>query len=184
MALSWTETILSELHGALSQVDPEQEDSFVAEILRAPDIVCAGAGRVGFAINGFAKRLRHLGKNAYSIGDVTLPHIPAGGLMVLGSGSGETETTVVLGKIAKREGLRIALVTASTESRLAEIADAVVVLNCPSKNSQPDKAQSIQPMTTLFEQALHIYLDSIVLELMVQTGMSSGDMKRLHNAIE
>jgi 6-phospho-3-hexuloisomerase len=64
------------------------------------------------------------------------------------------------------------------------MAHATVVLNCPSKNSDEGVFGSQQPMTTLFEQATQIYLDSVVLDLMVMMSVSADEMELRHNVIE
>jgi 6-phospho-3-hexuloisomerase len=178
------QTILDELGQVFRDTSVEHEQQFVQELVRSRRVVCVGAGRVGLALAGFAKRLRHLGKDAFWIEDATLPRTGAGDLMVIGSGSGETESIVTLANLGKREGLDIALLTATTHSRLAAVADVSVVLNCPSKTANDTVVNSVQPMTTLFEQAAQLYLDAIVLELMEELNVSDADMRGRHNGIE
>ena len=177
-------TILDELEQVFRETDVGQERLFIQAIVSSNKIVCVGAGRVGLALAGFAKRLRHLDKDAFWIEDATLPRMGAGDLMVIGSGSGETETIVTLANLGKREGLDIALVTATTQSRLVALADVSVVLQCPSKTASENVLSSVQPMTTLFEQATQLYLDAIVLELMEELNLSDSDMRGRHNGIE
>jgi 6-phospho-3-hexuloisomerase len=107
-----------------------------------------------------------------------------GDLMVVGSGSGATKSIVGLAEIALGQDLRIALLTATRESPLSQMAHAAVVLNCPSKNSEAGSIKSQQPMTTLFEQAAQIYLDSVVLDLMAMLSVSADEMEMRHNVIE
>lgn len=178
-----TNLVLAELVNVFESDDLAGHESVIREIVSANRIVCVGAGRVGLAVAAFAKRLRHLGKDAFWIEDVTLPRMSSGDLMLIGSGSGETETVACLGRIAKRLGLRIALITASQRSTIMDLADSAVTLNCPSK-FQLDRTFSLQPMTSLFEQAAHIYMDSLVLDLMEAIGVTAQQMEERHNAIE
>jgi 6-phospho-3-hexuloisomerase len=87
-------------------------------------------------------------------------------------------------EIAKSKGLKIALVTSTDSSPMRSLADATVALNTPSKSSESSRVFSIQPMTTLFEQTLSIFLDSVVLDLMEKFGETSESMWGRHNAIE
>jgi 6-phospho-3-hexuloisomerase len=176
--------IIEELTQVFSNTDFSNQEELLDEISSARKIVCAGAGRVGLAVAGFSKRLRHLGKDAFWIDDMTLPRMSGGDLMIIGSGSGETETILGLARIGKRQGLRIAIVTSARESTLRQLADVAVVLNCPNKFAENAGVRSNQPMTTLFEQACQVYLDGVVLDLMNELGVSDSDMKERHNVIE
>ena len=176
--------ILDELSWVFASSTLAGEARLVETIISAGTVVCAGAGRVGLATAGFAKRLGHLGKEAFWIGDTTLPRTGTGDLMFISSGSGETRSIVTIGEVAKQNGLTIALLTCTDDSTLSRLADVQVTLNCPSKLNAEKEKMSKQPMTTLFEQACQIYLDSIVLELMAVTGRSEIEMMGRHNAIE
>ncbi len=176
--------VLAELEGVFASTDYDGEKGFLEEVLAARQIVCVGAGRVGLVLASFAKRLRHLGKEAFWIEDQTIPRMGKGDLMVVGSGSGETRSIVGLAEIAISNDLRIALLTATRDSSLTKMAHAHVTLNCPSKNSDSSLVDSMQPMTTLFEQSSQIYLDAIVLELMSVMSLTSDQMGQRHNVIE
>lgn len=176
--------ILAELHRVFIAQNMVNQEIFLERIVAAEKVVCVGAGRVGLALAGFAKRLRHLGKDAFWIHDVTLPRMDGNDLMVVGSGSGETESIVAFGRIAKREGLEVALVTSTPLSRLSEIADVVVLIPKLEPAIAGSQGGSIQPMTTLFEQSCQIYLDATVLRLMELLQTSGKQMSELHNGIE
>lgn len=147
-------------------------------------IICVGAGRVGLAMRGFAMRLGHLGLNAHFLGDTVVPNTGPGDLLLVGSGSGSTASILSVVKIAQDKGLKIGLVTATTHSPMGEIAKVKVVLKTPSKNSVNNLQTSAQPMTTLFEQTLSIFLDATVLDLMVKFNETSDTMTVRHNVIE
>lgn len=177
-------TILGEIEGVFRELSVPEEQEFISQIVAAEKIVCVGAGRVGFAVAGFAKRLRHLGKESFWIDDKTLPRMGNRDLMFVASGSGETESIVTYGRIAKREGLSVALLTASHTSRLSQLADVTVVIPSSHPARREVFGSSCQPMTTLFEQCCQLYLDSVVLELMRVLGVSNEQMVERHNGIE
>ena len=176
--------ILGEINLALEELDSETCESFINIILKSNKIILYGAGRVGFAMKGFAKRLRHLGLESYFLDDVTLPFMGPGDLMIIGSGSGSTPTVKVVAELAKNNGLDLILVTAKSNSPIAKMSSCSIIINVPSKGDVNDHASSIQPMTTLFEQALFITLDALVLNMMQMLGESNESMKRRHNVIE
>lgn len=178
------ERILNEIKSVLNRVDQAQVDLFVNEIQKAKKIVVCGAGRVGMATRGFGMRLGHLGLNAWTLGDSTVPSIGAGDLLVVSSGSGETQTIYDLVEIAKKNGACIALITGNTDSRMAKLADAIIQIKAPSKTKQVEGFASVQPMTTLNEQCLGLFFDAVVLEIMEKTGQTHDDMWARHSNLE
>jgi 6-phospho-3-hexuloisomerase len=147
-------------------------------------IICAGAGRVGLAMRSFAMRLSHLGIEAHYLGDTTVPHTGPGDFLLVGSGSGSTASILRIVEIAKYKGLKIGLVTATPLSPMKTIADTTVLIEGPGLLSKESKINSIQPMTTLFEQILSLFLDATVLDLMKKFDETSESMWARHNVIE
>ena len=177
--------VIAEISGAIQGTHLEGYSEFLSTINKdGSKIVCTGAGRVGLAMRGFAMRLNHLGINAHFLGETIVPHTGPGDLLIVGSGSGSTGSILKLTEIAKTKGIKIALVTSSKSSPMRNLADASVVLNTPNKSSKGSETPSIQPMTTLFEQTLAIFLDSVVLDLMEKFGETTESMWGRHNVIE
>jgi len=184
MSKKHIEVILNEIRTVLSKLDDDELDRLVAAILNAQKIVSVGAGRVGMAIRGFAMRLGHLGLTSHVIGDATVPSIADGDLLLVASGSGETETIYQLVKIAKEHRAEIALITGNPESRMGKLANIIVKIEAPSKVREIDGFKSVQPMTTLNEQSLGILFDMIVLSLMEELGESHETMWSRHSNLE
>lgn len=178
------DTILSEIGQVLRSSDYSNIEVVLEEINNTRNIVCVGAGRVGLATDAFAKRLMHLGFQSHAYSDVTLPKLETGDLMIVASGSGNTESIVSLSKIAKRQGLRLVLISSNSNSLLTKIADVCFILNCPNKETNDSGINSIQPMTTLFEQSLSLFFDAVVLTLISHLKVTEKDMLSRHNAIE
>ncbi|MDP1844437.1 MAG: 6-phospho-3-hexuloisomerase [Sediminibacterium sp.] len=176
--------IINELTVVLGKIDETQVDLFIKEILGSNKIVVCGAGRVGMAIRGFGMRLGHLGFSAFTLGDSTVPSIAESDLLIVASGSGETQTIFDLVSIAKKNKARIAAVTGNPESRIGKLADAVVKLEAPSKTKQVDGFISIQPMTTLNEQCLGIFFDAVVLKIMDEMKETHDTMWARHSNLE
>lgn len=159
----------------------------IAEVIsNSKRIVTVGAGRVGLVMSAFAKRLGHLGYNTFYLSDTCLPKIGPGDTVIIGSGSGsgETRTIVLLGEISRTYGATVILITANSESTLSRISEHKIVLNCPHKGSDETKSSTLQPMTSLFEQVLYLYLDSFVIYLMQNQGITEEQMQARHNILE
>lgn len=179
-----SDSILHEISTVLHGVDSEEVDQFIRRILGAEKIVVVGAGRVGYAAKGFAMRLGHMGFSAYMLGDTTVPAIGRGDLLIAASGSGETQTIYDIVEIAHNNDARVALVTGNKDSRMGRLSDTVVVVPAPSKTKTVNGVTSIQPMTTLNEQCLGIFFDTVVLELMQRLGETHDTMWARHSNLE
>lgn len=176
--------IISEIEIVLEKVDNEECEVLIKEIISAKRIVVCGAGRVGMAIRGFGMRLGHLGLQAFTLGDSTVPGIGSGDLFIVASGSGETQTIYDLALIASKNNAKIALITGNPESRIGKLANTIVKITAPSKTKAVDNFTSIQPMTTLNEQCLGLFFDGIVLLLMDKMGETHDTMWARHSNLE
>lgn len=96
------EHILKELQDATFKIEEEQIENVLKLIAPDKKIFLTGKGRSGLAAKGFANRLMHLGFQAYVIGEISTPHTKAGDLLIITSGSGETDALVSIAKKAKR----------------------------------------------------------------------------------
>ena len=130
-------------------------------------------------------RLMQMGLESYIIGDTITPGIYEKDLLIAGSGSGETMTTVNVAKRAKEQGAKIALITAHPESSLGKIADLSVKIPCPTKLHLNGEYKSIQPMSNLFEQSLLLFFDCIsIIIIQEKIKVTEKEMWRLHANLE
>ena len=173
--------ILKEVDEALGAVGVCQVQTLEDEILSAKHIFLAGAGRSGLMSKAFANRLMHLGFSASVVGDVTSPHSMSGGLLLVGSGSGETASLAGQAAQAKKANMRVALITTNPLSTIAGLADAVVTIPAQSKTSAEE---SMQPMGSTFEQASLVLYDAMAVDLMGKTGQTEKDLSGRHADIE
>ena len=178
------EVILNELKDTLQTSDFTDLENFIMRITSASNIVVYGAGRVGLIMQSFAMRLNHLGLNSFFVGEISLPATGKGDLLIIGSGSGNTKSVVSIVEIARHKELDVICVTANINSRIASLSSSFIHLNCHSKDSVAKSKFSIQPMTTIFEQSLLIFLDALVLQLMQRLGENNESMLKRHNVIE
>lgn len=184
-AHEYAEVVVNELHQTLSRIDSEKANEFTDLVINAKEVFCAGAGRSGFQVKGFAMRLMHMGAASYVVGETCTPNIREDGLLVICSGSGETKSLVNHATKAKEVGAKIALVTINPESTIAKMADVVIEIPAPSpKSAKQGDVISIQPMGSLFEQSEGIFLDIVIRILMDKKHMDSDTMFGRHANME
>lgn len=177
--------VLDELKQTLTGIDTKATEQFVELLIQAEEVYCAGAGRSGFEVKGFAMRLMHMGKKSYVVGETCTPNITKDGLLVICSGSGSTKSMVNHAQKAKEVGAKVVLITINPESPIAAIADDVIVISAPSpKSAKQGDVKSIQPMGSLFEQSEGIYLDIVILMMMDALHMDSNTMFGRHANME
>ncbi len=178
-------TVISEISTALEQMSPDEVESICALIADARRVYVAGAGRSGYMMRAFAMRLMHLGIETYYIGDTTTPGAEENDVLIIGSGSGETNSLKGYAVQARTIGLKIALITSSSHSALMELADVSLKIPAPTpKNQNGSGFDSAQPMANLFEQCLLITCDVLVLMLMEKKMTNSKKMFQHHANLE
>ena len=151
--------VLSELKTILSAVEEKQTDALTDEICLANLVYLAGAGRSRLMLCAFAMRLMHLGLTVHMVGEVTAPAIGKNDLLIVASGSGETASMKNVVQKAKEAGARVALLTASPSSALANDAHLRVILPANGAGS------SVQIGASAFEQSLLLLGDTLIVLL-------------------
>ena len=138
---------------------------------------------MGYAAKGFAMRLGHMGFKAWTVGDSTVPHIGDGDILLVASGSGNTQTIYDIAFRAACNGATVVLITNNPASRIGSLAETV--LRLPNDNNKAtNQRTSRQPMSTLNEQCLGLLLDSIVLGIMRLNDETHETMWNRHSNLE
>ena len=178
--------VQSEIHDCLDAVSEQACEQAMQDILSAEKIVVAAAGRSAAAMRAAVIRLRHLGLGAYFVGETSTPPVGPGDLLIVGSGSGRTQSVLAQAGKAKLAGAGLLLFTIDSASALAELADTVVVIPAPSPKVESETVSkiSIQPMGSLFEQCLLVLLDTLVVLMMERLDMTSSEMFKRHANLE
>jgi 6-phospho-3-hexuloisomerase len=135
-------------------------------------------------------RLVQLNLRVHFVGEVTTPAITSSDLLVICSGSGKTDSMLGVASRGVAAGARIVLITSAIIAPLPQLAHVRVLLPplipvtspAPTPESTPESL--LQPMRTLFEQSLFLYLDYVVLELMEDLHASLAEMQRRHSNLE
>jgi 6-phospho-3-hexuloisomerase len=179
------DSILEEIRTVLNQVDKAQCDRLIRAIQQTERIFVAGKGRSGLQTRAFAMRLMHLGFKVFVVDEVTTPGIASGDLLLLGSGSGMTASLYQNARRAKDLGVQIGLITADPSSDIASLADLIVEIPAPTpKSARLSGRTSLQPMGSLFEQALGILFDIMILQIMEEQNIDSKQMFARHANLE
>lgn len=181
----YTIEVIKELEQTLSHISADDAERLLKIIIASKKILVAGAGRSGLAMKAFAMRLAHMGFKSYVVGETITPHFEQGDLLLIGSGSGETGSLVCMAEKAKKIGGSIALITILPESSIGRLADVTIKIPAPTPKATGAEAWvSIQPMGSLFEQSLLIFLDSVILKLMEEMTNDSANMFKRHANLE
>ena len=175
-------TVLDEAGSVFRRADLAATGRLLEAVAGARRLYVAGEGRTGIVARTFAMRLVHLGMTAYVCGETVTPAIQAGDLCIACSASGETAITCHRARVSHDVGAAVAAVTAVPGTPLAELADIAIVLDAPTKAART--VPSVQFGSTLFEQALLVYLDALVLLLQERRGASPHSMFAKHTNLE
>ena len=117
-------------------------------------------------LRGFAMRLMHLGFRSYVVGDTITPAFSENDLLIIGSGSGETRTLISIAIKAKEIGGKITLISTREKSTLSKLScDTIIIPAYTDKVDEPSQRKPLLPGGSLFEEALLVLLDSVVLPL-------------------
>ena len=175
------DTALAELGEVAGRIDPAAMVTACTAICDANRIVLYGCGREGLQLRGFAMRLHHLGLRAAVQGDMTAPPVGKGDLLVVSDGPGRLSTVAALAGIARDAGARVLLLTAEPAAPIALKADHVLTI--PAQTMARDRgaaATSTLPMGSLYEGALFLLFEVMVLRLRDMTGATPDDMRARH----
>ena len=149
------EVILKEIEGVLSQVDEEELSKVMRSFSKERRVFVDGEGRSGFSARGFTMRLMHIGYTVYFVGETITPALREGDLFIAVSGSGKSANVCNDATKAKKIGAEL----------IAQEADKVLVIPGTVKGDSGAGRASVQLLSSLFDQSLHIVLDALCLLL-------------------
>jgi 6-phospho-3-hexuloisomerase len=176
------ETVVAENKKTLLDVDTGEVNKLLDAMTGAKKIQLFGMGRMKCAVRAFTMRLMHMGFDAHVIYDTTCPNIGNGDLLIVNCGC--TAVGLVVIRLAKKAGARICVITAHPESEAGQLADFTVRLKGQVNPGNPDEIPSIQPMAALFEQAIFLFEDILIMMLMDKLGITPEKMARRHTNVD
>ena len=162
-----------------------------AAAARGGRVFVHGVGREGLMMRALCMRLAHLGLPAHCVGDVTAPPAGGGDLLVASAGPGAFSTVDAICGVARGAGARVLLLTARPEGEFPR-RQADVVAHLPAQTmadeeeaaagSAPSRAKL--PMGSLYEGAMFVLFEMVVLELTRVLGQSPAQMRARHTNLE
>ena len=190
-----TGIIVEEILNVLVNINVNQTENLIKQIIKANRIFLVAIGRVNLSLQCFGKRLSHLGFKIELVGALTEKPATKKDLLIVASGSGESIIPLHITKKAKKIGCKILHITSAKNSSIRKIADYVVELNAPTKKtklkikeslseSASKTKVSIQPMSTLFDQALHIYGDVVSVQIIEKLRLNKINLWKNHANLE
>ena len=183
--MSLYQTALSELGTVFARLDDAQVDLVVEDIAKARRVVVFGGGRERLQIMGFAMRMFHMGLNAAVEGDMTTPAVGKGDLFLVTCGPGYISTAQALMGVARAAGAKVLMITAQPDGRCAALADQILLLPAQTMaDDQGEKKSSVLPMGSLFEGALFVLFEVMVLKLKTRLNISADAMRANHTNLE
>ena len=173
--------IVAEITGVIAKMDEGDIERAMPLIGKTGRVYATGEGRSGFQAGSFAMRMMHIGYTSYMMGETICPSMHEGDVLLAISGSGTTRRTVEDAEAAKKLGVKVIAVTSKPESPLAAAADAVIVVPGRVKG---EAGGSIQLLSSLFDQSVHIALDALCLMLSRRDNVSDADANANHANVE
>ncbi len=178
-------TALDELGGVFDGISDADVDKALDMIAKAGKTVVFGGGRERLQIMGFAMRLYHMGLAVAVEGDMTTPPVGTGDLFIVTVGPGEISTALALLGVAKQAGATILVLTAQPKGRAAAFADHVLTIPAQTMaDDQGAKKSSVLPMGSLYEGALFVLFEVMVLKLRDKLKISPDTMRGNHTNLE
>jgi 6-phospho-3-hexuloisomerase len=175
---------LADLAGVMNKLAPNAADALTEAIVGAKRIALHGLGREGLQMRGLAMRLFHTGLDVHVVGDMTVPPLGSGDLLIVSVGPGYLETASALISVAHKAGARVAAVTAQPNGQTVRQADVVLVIPAQTMADDQGGTVSILPMGSLFEAAQMLVFEMIVLKLRDRLGETAESMRARHTNLE
>jgi 6-phospho 3-hexuloisomerase len=172
--------ILDRISAVLDATAETHADALMARLDKASRVFIAGAGRSKLVGNFLAMRLMHAGYDVSVVGEIVTPAIHTGDLLVTISGSGETKQLIAFAKRAQKIGTDVVLISARSDSTLAQLADAVFQIG----TSVVYRSVKGMPMGTVFELSTLCFLESLISHIIWEKEIPEEEMHTRHANLE
>lgn len=172
--------VIDKIWSILAATDDSHETKLTSMLDNAKRIFVSGAGRSGLVGKFFAMRLMHSGYDVSVVGEIVTPSIKRGDLLIVISGSGETEQLIAFTKRAREVGAGVILITAKAGSTIGDMSDAVFQIGSPE---QYGKVVGM-PMGTVFELSTLSFLEALISHVIHEKGIAEEEMRSRHANLE
>ncbi|MCK5728007.1 MAG: 6-phospho-3-hexuloisomerase [Methylococcales bacterium] len=172
--------IISKISEILDATEETYAEEMTAMFDGAKRIFISGAGRSKLVGNFLGMRLMHSGYDVSMVGEIVTPSIKNGDLLIIISGSGETEQLIAFTNKAKSVGAKIVLICSKSKSTIGDMADGVFQIG---KNDSYATVKGM-PMGTVFELSTLCFLESVVSHLIWEKEIPEEKMRERHANME
>lgn len=173
-------TIMNEIEDVINKVKEEELQAVMDEMDKGRRIFVCGEGRSGLSAKGFAMRLMHLGYTVFAVGETITPAVGGKDLFIAVSGSGKSANVVNDAKKAADKGCTVIAVTSKPDSPLAALAGHILTIPGTVKGDAKETRGSVQLLSSLFDQSLHITLDALCLLLSYRDNTTNETATKAH----
>jgi len=174
----------AEISGVIARIDTKQVDELMVAVTSANRIATYGVGREGLMMKAICMRLYHLGLDAHVVGDMTVPHLGKGDLLIVSAGPGYFSTVDGLITTAQRDGAKVACLTAQPDGLCPQHADHVLLLPAQTMATDENGPTSFLPMGSLYEAVQFLFGEYLVLMLRGHLDSTAEVMRSRHTNLE
>lgn len=179
----YLDLILKENQRSAQELNISDVDILIKDIKKSNRIFFMGTGRSGLALRMAAMRLMHIGLEVFIVGDTLTPAILKGDLLLVASGSGTTSSVISAVEKAIDQKANVTGLTASLESKLAQLADHIVLIPAATKTDF-GMSESEQYAGSLFEQSVLFVFETVFMILWKESGLTKEDLWPKHANLE
>ena len=172
--------VVNKISEILDATDLAYAEQMTAMFDDARRIFISGAGRSKLVGNFLGMRLMHSGYDVSMVGEIVTPSIKNGDLLIIISGSGETEQLIAFTKKAKSVGAKIVLISSKEKSTIGDLSDGVFQVG----KQELYKTVKGMPMGTVFELSTLCFLEAVVAHLIWEKGIPEEKMRERHANME
>lgn len=179
-----TMSVIDEISATLLSIKPDEIEKLINEILSARKVFFIGVGRVMLSLQAIAKRWAHLGIDTHLVGEITEPAITPEDVLIVGSGSGNSLFPVAIAGKAKSIGVKVIHIGSNVQGDVSKYTDLMVRIPVRTKAYLEDEFDSVQVMSSLFEQDLLILGDIIAKMIVDMKGLDLKGLWQFHANLE
>jgi 6-phospho-3-hexuloisomerase len=173
----------AELAQGAAGTKPAELAALVETLATTRRIATFGSGREGIMMRALTMRLYHLGLDVHVVGDMSCPPLGPGDLLLICSGPGRLSTVAALIGQARAAGALIACITAQPQAPDPMACD--LVLTIPAQTMADDQtATTLLPMGSIFEGALFLVSEVLILSLRDRLRETTATMRARHTNLE
>ncbi|MFV0381008.1 MAG: 6-phospho-3-hexuloisomerase [Breznakia sp.] len=172
--------MVEEIQGVVKEVDTVQLVKTASVFDLSKRVFVDGEGRSGLMMKALAIRLMHLGYTVFVVGETINPAIREGDIFLVASGSGKSKALLAHVEKAKDKKAYILSVTSNKDTSLSKVSDINLIIPGSTKFDIGENRKSIQLLSSLFDQTLHIVIDALCLMLSERDNVKNDDAKKAH----